>query len=319
MVPQPSVTIIVLNWNSADRTIGCVKALQQLDYDNFRIRLVDNGSTDNSAEELARLKGIIFTRNAVNLGYTGGNNKAMQDAISDGAEYVWLVNNDAIVPRNCLSKLVSLAETAPEIGLVSPAIRENDDPIDPKKVFCGIPHAHYPQWELVTSSQDALAAQQDGNQHLILYGTALLIKRTLIEKIGFLDERLFAYCEDYDYCMRSMRGGFKNRVAIDACIFHAAVPDDERKPYYFYFVARNYLLVARKYLTVLHYCRYVWWRYRAARSLVSSLSSVKADAYLAGWWDGVRGRGGSFDPPRGIPAVIRSTLFPRSMRQGRSK
>jgi len=150
------VTVIILNWNSADRTIACIETLQRIDYDNFRIYLVDNGSTDNSADRLSHLEGVNLTQNAVNLGYTGANNKAMHEAVTAGTDYVWLLNNDTVVTKDCLARLVSLAETMPEIGLVSPVIRDND-PIGAIQVCCGIPDAHYPQWKLITDIQDAIA------------------------------------------------------------------------------------------------------------------------------------------------------------------
>lgn len=310
-MPQPLVTIIILNWNSADRTIACIETLQRINYDNFRIYLVDNGSTDDSADRLAQLKGVIFKRNVVNLGYTGANNEAMREAVTAGTDYVWLLNNDTVVPRDCLARLVSLAETTPRIGLVSPVIR-NNDPIGAIQICCGIPDPHYPQWKLITDIQDAISEQQNRKGNLILYGTALLIKRAVIDRIGYLNSRLFAYCEDYDYSMRSMRAGFENVVAIDACVFHNSATDHDRKPYYFYLIARNYLLVARKNSSRMHYWQYVWWRYRAAKDLVrNNPSRRQTDAYLAGWWDGVWGHGGPFDPPRSMPAVVRWALFPR--------
>jgi hypothetical protein len=311
-MPQPLVTVIILNWNSADRTIACIETLQRTNYDNFQIYLVDNGSTDDSADRLSYLEGVNLTRNAANLGYTGGNNKAMHEAIIAGTDYVWLLNNDTAVPENCLARLVSLAETTPEIGLVSPVIRDND-PSGAIQICCGVPDAHYPQWNLITNIQDAIIAQQRENGQLILYGTAILISRAVIDKIGYLDDRLFAYCEDYDYSIRSMRAGFKNIVAMDACIFHDPASDHERKPYYFYLVARNYLLVARKNLNLLRYCRYVWWRYHLAIDIVrSNPSGMQTEAYLAGWWDGIWGHGGPFDPTRFMPTAIRWALFPRS-------
>ena len=135
----------------------------------------------------------------------------------------------------------------------------------------------------------------------------------MVDRIGYVDDRLFAYCEDYDYSIRSMRAGFKNIVAIEACVFHDSAPDHERKPYYFYLIARNYLLVARKNLGLLRYCQYAWWRYHSAIDLVrNNPSRIQIDAYLAGWWDGLRGHGGPFDPSRFMPAAIRWALFPRS-------
>lgn len=311
-MPKPLVTAIILNWNNANRTIACIETLQDAAYDNLRIHLVDNGSTDNSFDLLSQLKGVNFTRNPVNLGYTGGNNKAMREAIIAGSDYVWLLNNDTVVPQDCLSRLVSLAESTPEIGMVSPVIRDNNS-IGAVQICCGIPDPNYPQWKAVTNIPDAVTVQQTRNGDLILYGTALLIKRTVIEKIGYLDEGLFAYCEDYDYSIRSVRTGFRNAVAIDACVFHDANADRDRRAYDFYLTSRNYLLVSRKHFSLVHYLRYVWWRYNIGINHVRhNPSRMQVDAYLAGWWDGVWGHYGPFDPSRSMPALIRWALFPRS-------
>ena len=71
----------------------------------------------------------------------------MLEAVAAGTDYVWLVNSDTVVPEDCLARLVSMAETAPEIGLVSPVIRDNDA-IGANQICCGIPDPHYPQWIL---------------------------------------------------------------------------------------------------------------------------------------------------------------------------
>ena len=311
-MPQPLVTVIILNWNSADRTIACIETLRGVAYDNMRIHVVDNGSTDGSADRLSHLEGVNFSQNPVNLGYTGGNNQAMYEAVTAGTDYVWLLNNDTVVPQDCLAGLVSVAEAAPDVGLVSPVIRDNDS-TGAIQACCGIPDPHYPQWKLIRDVKEAVMAQQNENGRLILYGTALLVKRSVMEKVGYLDDRLFAYCEDYDYSIRSIQGGFKNVVAVDACVFHDAVTDNGRKAYYFYLISRNYLLVARKHSNISRYWRYVWWRYQIGRGIAANGSSrTQADAYLTGWWDGVRGRGGPFFPPRSIPAAVRWALFPRS-------
>jgi GT2 family glycosyltransferase len=311
-MPQPLVTVIVLNWNAADRTIACIETLRRSNYDNFRIHLVDNGSTDGSADRLSSLSGVNFTRNRVNLGYTGGNNTAMRDPITARSDYFWLLNNDTAVPPDCLSRLVSIAEGTPEVGLVSPVIRDNDS-VEASQICCGIPDPNYPQWRLITNIEDLLGAQTNTNGRAILYGTALLIKRSTVDKIGYFDDRLFAYCEDYDYSMRSMRAGLKNIVATDAYILHDVHDDKDRKAYYFYYISRNYLLVSRKHFNLMRFYRYVWWRYRSGLTIVQQGQSRMAiDAYLAGWWDGVRGHGGPFDPSRSMPALIRWALFPQA-------
>jgi len=121
----PLVYIVVLSWNGLADTLRCVVSLERQTYLNCRILVFDNGSTDGSVAALQALgTRIRLIESAVNLGYTGGNNRAMEAAFADGADYVWLFNNDAVAAPDTLATLVALAEADARIGLVSPVVRE---------------------------------------------------------------------------------------------------------------------------------------------------------------------------------------------------
>lgn len=119
---QPMVLAITLNWRQAETTLACVRALQAMAYPNLRILVIDNGSEDGSAARLAaelppeaRLLAL-----PENLGFAAGNNVGLREAIAQAFDFALLVNNDAFAAPDMLARL--LAETAPDVGLVSPKI-----------------------------------------------------------------------------------------------------------------------------------------------------------------------------------------------------
>ena len=95
---EPRVSIVILNWNSYEVTLDCLLSLRKMDYRNFEVVLVDNGSIDGSpAKLLQSVPEIRLIRNETNLGFAGGCNVGMRDALRRGTDYVLLLNNDTIV------------------------------------------------------------------------------------------------------------------------------------------------------------------------------------------------------------------------------
>src|ERR1700759_4079457 len=128
MSTSPLVHVVVLNWNNSEDTIACIQSLDKQDYANFKVIVVDNGSVDDSCARLSEIPGIDLRRNKTNLGYAGGNNLAMRAAFEAGADYVWVLNNDAVAAPDCLSRLVAAAESDPDVGLASPVIYHRESP-----------------------------------------------------------------------------------------------------------------------------------------------------------------------------------------------
>ncbi len=300
----PHVAIVVLNWNGIADTLRCIESLERQTYPNFRFLVVDNGSTDGSLPALRSLGDrITLIESPANLGYTGGNNLAIRAALARGADYVWLFNNDAVAEPDTLARLLAVAEADQRIGLLSPLVRDDADPavihFAGGRFDLGIPI--YEPTEDVGKAQGWQASAPD---RMALWGTAMLARRTLIERIGLLDDRIFAYWEDIDYSIRSARAGFRNVMVFDTAIFHAAKPTIrsplEVKPYYFYFVTRNEILMWRKFCPALPFMKSLLWTMkRQARQMERMKESPEhVAAVLDGLWDGLLGRGGAYRPGR---------------------
>src|SRR5947209_4456075 len=119
----PRVSLILLNWNSYEVTADCLLSIRKLDYPNFEVVLVDNGSHDSSIEELEKnFPEVRSIRNEKNLGFTGGNNVGIRDALERGADYLLLLNNDTVVAPDFLTEMVRVAESDSKIGILNPKI-----------------------------------------------------------------------------------------------------------------------------------------------------------------------------------------------------
>jgi len=311
--PEPRVAVIILNWNDGAATLDCLAALDTTDYPNRTTIVVDNASTDGSAQQAANVASAKVLFNTTNLGFTGGVNTGIRHAMAAGADYIRLLNNDAVPRPDVLSKLVAAAEADPRIGLVSPVFHDPQQPDVPEVCLARFdPASRY-----ATQTADPAVAQDWQDRHpdqVLLLGTALLIRRSLIEAIGVFDPSFFAYVEDVDYSLRSLAAGFRNVMVPDGVVLHAfkrPMSDPAGVPAYLhYFITRNYLLLWRKLSgPVLMRKAALWYLRQRVMQLVRMHGHrAAADALLAGLWDGIRGIGGPYHPARRAPWLLRVLL-----------
>lgn len=300
------VVISILNWNDAASTLRCVEAaLQSAVPTNVIVTLtvLDNGS---SRPDWALLQnGLANTdvgliRRETNTGFAAGHNVVIRQAIERGADYIWLLNNDALVKSDTLAGLLQVLFETPDCGIVSPLIYALHD--EKTVDFIGAVH----DWKNLDSKRAndlarAKNMQIDHPKDLFVFGTAPLLRTTALIATGLLEEKLFAYYEDDDICIRLSRGGWSSRMAFSTAILHfrRKAVSMERPAYFFYLMARNSLFFYVKYTPAEHRR---WIRLRlfsramiTAANLRESGLTDKSNACLLGIWDGLCGRGG---PPR---------------------
>ena len=310
MMSFPRVFVIVVNWNGLQDTLECLQSLRWMDYPNFETIVVDNGSLDGSATVIGREHPeVTLIENEQNLGFTGGNNVGMSRAMELGADYMWLLNNDAIPEQNTLSKLVDVARSSPDVGLVSPMIYDYDKPNNLQ--YCG----SYFDWKAfeLRSARDPeqlLGAAYDGRTYL--WGTALLVSRPVAEKVGYLSEKYFAYQEDAEYSLRAAKAGYRNVVASKAKIYHkgSASTGGPTSPVQVFLRARNEYFFWMDNLEGLR--RLAYFRQFVADTLGRAgtlrKSGERAEAYealLSGAWHAFRGIGGPWNPTVRAPRLLR--------------
>ncbi len=220
MSSSPLVFIIILNWNGKKDTIECLHSLENVDYSNKKIIVVDNASSDGLVDEIRRLfPEVEVIVNDTNRRFAGGNNVGIKRAIEQSADYILLLNNDTVVEKDFLSKLVQEAQKDEKIGMVGPKIYYYSDP---KRLWYAGGKIIWWKGVIAHSGVHEIDEGQYNSTEDTAYitGCCILVKRSVIEKIGMLDEAYYIYGEDADWCVRAVRAGFKLVYLPSAVIWH---------------------------------------------------------------------------------------------------
>ena len=189
--------IIIPVWNQLRLTRDCVEHIVKNTHYPYRLIIIDNGSEKQTEEYLEELSGdnnlhVTLIRNETNLGYVKAINQGLR---ASDADYVCVLNNDTTVDENWLEELIKVAQNDSKIGIVNPggSLRSSK-----KKELSGI-------WIEIGFAT----------------GFCMLIKREVIDRIGFLDEDYgIGFWEDTDYCQRAKKAGYICASAKAACVYH---------------------------------------------------------------------------------------------------
>jgi GT2 family glycosyltransferase len=236
--------IIVVNWNSPQDTIKCIASLQKLNYPNYEIILVNNGS-DQIQPIQDEFPELIIHSLSMNMGFTGGYNYGMRIALDRNCDYLWLINDDLIVDSNSLTTLVKEFQGLPDAAFVGPLVMTIEQP-DVILSAGGntIKRSFYLSSIGKRFSDVALIVQQVD----YISGCAILTSASVIRQIGLLYEPFFAYCEDVEWCYRARLVNLNSYIVPMAHVWH---PDtryrDENSPTVTYYINRNSLYFFAKY------------------------------------------------------------------------
>jgi GT2 family glycosyltransferase len=242
---EPKVGIVILNWNRADDTIACVHSLKRMAYGNYEVVLVDNGSRDDSVERLrSTFPDIHLIDNQQNLGFAQGNNIGIAHLLQQGCDYVMLLNDDAEVGPDTISRLIEFAESDPLIGVVGPTICYY---AQPRTIWSAggavTPHGEPSHLDV---DQDLAVVGTSPRDVAYVTGCAILVKRAVVDQIGVLDDRFFIYFEETEWCARAQQAGFRVVHVPESVMWHKVTPTARASsPRYLYLMARNRLLYLR--------------------------------------------------------------------------
>jgi GT2 family glycosyltransferase len=311
---RPKVFVIVLSWNSAGRIRVCLDSLVRQRYDNLHVVVIDNASTDASCAIVrSEYPACHLIENSANLGYTGGNNIGIAYALANGANYVWLFNDDASADEGALESLISVMEADPMLGMVSPVVCFRRDP--GRVQFAGS-YLDDVRFDIVGTSQPAqMQAWIANHAHkVLLWGTALVIRADTIRAIGSLDDRYFAYYEDSDICMRAIRAGYHARLVPEARVLHDSYQTTvSRPPHFHYLMIRNEYRFWLSYLPARRRAQFRLQYFSKTLKTIGrckeSASSEHVDACIAGLWDALCDAYGARDISRRMPSPLRRALL----------
>jgi hypothetical protein len=247
---NPEIFIVILNWNGKSDTLVCLTSLQSLQYSQYKIIIIDNGSTDDSVHEIRALyPEMTVIETGQNLGYAEGNNVGIRYALEQDAEFILLLNNDTTVAPDLLDQLVNAATQNSNAGVFGATLFYMDKP--DTVWFAGA------QWNAQTLTFDYPYQDQtlpDNPRTATDYacGAALFFRAEVAHSIGLLDARFFLVWEESDWCLRAARAGYGCKLVPSAYVWHkvGASFDGESSPLRQYFSYRNRLLWAEKNLSL---------------------------------------------------------------------
>lgn len=241
---DPLVSIVVLNWNGADDTIACLSSINELIYKNYEVIVVDNGSKEEDVRKLEDTQSTAFTlvRNKKNLGFAGGEVSALSYC---HGEYVLLLNNDARIDKHALGCALDSFASDPRVAAVGGRSYSLSEEGEATHGFYS-----YQYIDPVTAEVSTYRTDQGAHRALevvTVSGSCVMLKRAVIDKMGYFDERFFAYYEETDLFARFLRGGYKIIYNPDVIIQHKDGASTKDKRYmYNYLMLKNQFLFAYK-------------------------------------------------------------------------
>jgi len=279
----PRVAIITVCWKSVAFLPALFEGLAVLDYPRERLEfhLVDNGPGDGSLDEAKRqierlrerLPKVIIHEPGKNMGFAGGNNLVMRDAIERGIEYVYLLNHDAALEPEAIREMVFAVASDPKIGSVQSLLVLADKPDEVNSAGNAI---HYIGFGYCNGYHQKRSEVPDVVTDIAYAsGAGVLYPTSVLKEVGLFDETIWLYHEDLDLGWRILLAGYRNVLAPRSVSHHRY--EFSRSISKWYWMERNRDAVILK-------------NYRLGTILLLSPQIILADVGLTlfaikgGWW-----------------------------------
>jgi len=257
---SPLISVVVLNWNG-NRTIEeCLKSLSEQTYHPLEILVVDNASTDGSAD-LVKVKfpEVKLIVNEKNLGFGGGNNVGIR---ASNGKYIMMLNNDTRLDPRCIEELRNSIEKDNRYGVCASKIllEYEDNLIDAAGIVVCPDGLSIGRGRLENGDK-----YDEETEVFFASDCACLYRREMLDDIGLYDEDFFAYADETDMGWRAHLAGWKCIYNPKAVVYHFhSASSGSYSPFKAFLVERNRIWVAVKNFPVslLIYGQfYTFWRY----------------------------------------------------------
>ncbi|MBI4276256.1 glycosyltransferase family 2 protein [Candidatus Uhrbacteria bacterium] len=278
---MPRVVISLVTWNSENDLPACLAAIALQTYSDATLVVVDNASTDGTADVFGKLQTTNYKLqtilNSVNLGYTGAHNQAIRWAVAHGAEFVLVLNPDVVPRPDVVAVMVAAMERHPKAGSIGIPLLRDDSTIDSLGLDvgwggrfiergAGVRIQEAPQ--LPASPAGGRSGTIADEQVLGISGACALYRLAALDEVAYhaekekqyFDERFFAYKEDVDLALRLRARGWEAWMTYSSKAFHSRAVADasrgivalqyrgrgERSKQRSYLSYRNHLFVLKK-------------------------------------------------------------------------
>lgn len=238
----PSVAAVVLHWGDPQLTKDLLASLFASSYPNLTVFLLDQGlslDVDLRAHD-------VLMHSDENLGFCGGNNRAMAEALRRGFDYVLLINNDTIVETKTLEILVRALESSDRAAAASPTVLFETPAATIWYAGGAYDNRRAWSWHLNKYEPFDRAAEAPVSSTPFIPWCAIIVKADVLRDVGMLDERFFMYWEDNDWCLRALKSGYDLLYVPSSIVTHRIGDErDVNSPQRLYYFFRNWLLFIR--------------------------------------------------------------------------
>jgi GT2 family glycosyltransferase len=243
---EPHVVVVILHWGPAAMTVRCLQSLRAAAWPGRGTVLVVDNATALAEEVVAAAAplDVQILRPQRNLGFAEGCTFGMSAALDQGADFVLLLNNDAVADPAFLGPLVKAASQHADAGLLSPQIVHLTRPREAWyqggvfSLWAGIPVQGH--------RRPVLTGDRPPREVDYATGCAMLIRPAVIQQVGPFDRAFFAYCEDLDLSIRARRAGFRVFFVPTSLVYHDVSDEPGRAALRIYYSTRNLIEVMRK-------------------------------------------------------------------------
>ena len=291
---SPLVYIIILNFNRWDDSYECIESCSQLTYGNYKILLIDNNSDEDLTENLiVKYPEIIFLQNSHNTGFSSGCNLGIKYALSQNAEFVWLLNNDTVVNIDSLTELITNSLRLDNVGILSPKIYfyQSDDIWSSGGYINNMAMA-------VNYTDEVFENRMVG----FVTGCAMLVPVAIFSQYGLLKDDYFLNVEDWEMCRRLTDKGKKVYVVGSSTIYHKVSRSKKggaASPLDTYYTTRNRMYFIAEYYGFLQRMRIdlvfsLWWPIWLLRNWCTG-NRAMVKSFIRGVLDYTRGIKGCSD------------------------
>lgn len=236
-----TVSIVIVNWKTPDLLAACLESIAREDqnHESFELLVVDNDSRDGSVEMLReRFPHVDVTANTENTGFSRGCNQAIPKA---RGRYVLLLNPDTVITTNAITNLASFLDQNPDCAAVGPKVLNTDGTLQLacRRSFPSLEaslfrltylsrlfpnHPYIARYNLTHADPDKVLAVD------ALSGSCMMVRASVIETIGLLDEDIFMFGEDIDWCWRMKEAGHTVYYTPDSVVYHVHGAASRKRP-----------------------------------------------------------------------------------------
>lgn len=235
------IAAVVVDFDTPLETSGAARSLAQSTRPPDDVYVVANGAPGSAAHLATLVPHATVVSSPRNLGFAGGVNLGIRAALDRGADAVFLLNSDATVDPHALAALEAALAGTPDAGIAGPVVRTAVSPV--RVESAGI--AFSPLTGRMRQVRTDVAPAERPRAIDAVSGAAMLVDRSVFERVGLFDEAYFYSFEDLDFCLRARRAGFRAILVPAAIARHDGSRSIGRdSPDRHYFAARNHLRLA---------------------------------------------------------------------------